>query len=263
MNLMRSFALTPGRLILLIVFFLVSGFAAVLAYLPAAWVWDQIRDEVRLPPEIIVEAVGGTVWSGASLLKVQPVGTAARSLRLTWNVQLPSLDQAAWPVKWRLESRKSWLEGEAALLGTNTAEIQVGQGQIVLSEFADIARQNGLTLPGTISVDDLEFQVEDQQLVRAQGRGRWGGGTVAWQMGNQSGEAQLPPFIAELQEQAGGVALDIRTETAREKLVDLSLSPAGTVSLAVRRRLLQLSDMQSGNEAPDDVVIEVQHRVLQ
>jgi general secretion pathway protein N len=261
MTSMRRFALTPGRIILLIVFFLLSALAAVMVYLPAGWVWSQVRGEVQLPPGVAVEAVGGTVWSGASLIKVQAASMQERTLRLSWDFQLPSMEESRWQLEWRLESRQSWLQGEVAVLGVDAAELEIDRGQIALAEFSEVARQNGLTLPGSITVNDLEFRLDNRQLVSARGTGRWDGGTVTWQVGDQSGRAELPAMVARLQEREGGIALDIVTEAGSEQLIELAITPGGVATMAVRRRLLQLSDMRSGNGAPDDTVFRVQNRV--
>ena len=263
MTSMRSFALTPGRIIVLIFVFLLSALTAVIIHLPAAWVWSQVKSELQLPPEIAIEAMGGTVWSGAALLEVRIPGTRPRALRLSWHLSFPSLADSAWPVEWRLESQQSWVEGSVVLLGTDAAELRVDNGSVALAEFAQVARQNGLTLPGSIVLSNVEIELKGQQLIDAEGRGFWDGGTVTWQVGNQSGQAQLPPFVAEMQEQGGGIALDIRTEAGREKLVDLVATPAGVVTMEVYRRLLQLSGMQSGAGGPEDTVFKVQHRLLQ
>lgn len=261
MTSLSSFALTPGRLILLILLFLMSALAAVIFYLPAAWVWSQIESEVQLPTGITVQAVGGTVWSGTGLLTVKPLAAQERPLRLSWVFRMPSW-RAEIPVNWRLETRRSWLQGEVVVRGLDSLDLRVERGLVALAEFSDIARQNGLSLPGSISISDLRLQISQSQLVQASGRGRWEGGSVSWEVGDQSGQAQFPPLTADVREQAGGIALDIQTEAGAERLIDLSVTPNGMATMAVRRRLLELSGMRGGSGAPDDKVFQVQSRVL-
>lgn len=260
MTSMRSFALTPGRLILLIILFLLAVFAAILTYLPAAWVWAQARPYVALPPMVTVEAVGGTVWSGTGLLTVRAAGIGSHTLRLGWDASLPDL--GGWPLRWRIETRQSWLEGDMVLKDTDAAGLTVENGLVSLDEFSNITRQNGLILPGSITISGLELQVERKQVVMADGYGRWAGGTVRWEAGSQVGQADLPPLVAKLQEQGGGVVVDIVTEAGEGQLVDLAITPEGLATMAVRRRLPELAGMQVGSGAADDTVFRLQTRLI-
>lgn len=261
---MRSFALTPGRLIILILVFLLAALAALLVHLPASWAWSQLESELALPPEVQVKAVGGTLWSGTSLVSVRAAQLPSKTLRLSWTLDLPTL-AGRWPLRWRLESPQSWLQGEAAWLGRDTVEVQVSRGLVALSEFATLARQNGLTLPGAIALQglhlELDLELGQQRLLAARGSGRWEGGLVAWEVGDQRGSAELPALVADLREQGGGVAVGIRTEADAAELIDLALLPDGMMNLAVRRRLLELSGMPAGQGAPADTVFRIQQRV--
>lgn len=262
MTSMRSFALTPGRIILLIVLFLLAAAVAFLTHLPANWIWSQAQPHVALPPGIKVEAVGGTLWSGSGLVSLSTPGLPDKTLRLTWSAGLPSF-QGRLPLDWRVESRQSWAEGELMLAAPEQVDIHVARGLISLDEFSDLARRNGLTLPGSITLQSLRFELAGNRLVEARGTGRWDGGPVTWRMGEQSGSAQFPPLAADLQDQDGGIAVAIETEAEAMPLIDLVVAPDGMVSMAVRRRLLELSGMPAGNGSPTDTVFRMQQRVLQ
>lgn len=255
---MRRFALTPGRVILLLILFVIAATVGLLVNLPAAWAWSKIEAQLATPlPMAKVEAVGGTVWDGVGLITLEIPGDAARQLRLSWDVGLVSLLTEGLGLGWRLETRQSQLNGRLAIQSAGSADLRL-EGQIQLAEFADIARRNGLTLPGSITVNNLELGIVDEQLNYARGIARWDGGPVAWNMGGQSGQAHYPPLVARLDEQEGGVSLNVVTEAENKPLMDVQLSADGMATLTVRRRLAQTSGLDAGPGSPDETVFRIQ-----
>ncbi|MFE8073252.1 type II secretion system protein N [Marinobacteraceae bacterium S3BR75-40.1] len=254
----NGFSLGKWRVFWLILLFLLTWLAAMIYALPASLVWSQASRYVQLPREVTVEAVGGSVWDGEALVKV-----AGRALRLDWQAGLPLWAEQQWPIAWSLETRQSRIAGEVTNLATEGLSVGIDEGRIDLAEFASLARANGLTLNGQITIDRLRLQLNAQGWKEATGVARWSGGPVAWNLPTGRGQATMPPMVARLETRGDALQAVVREESSSTPLITSRLQPTGWAHVEVHQRLLTLSGLQIGKgNPPDKVVFQVKQRLM-
>ncbi|WP_404361755.1 type II secretion system protein N [Marinobacter sp.] len=253
--------LRPAKVFwLFLVGLLVYG-AVLVATVPAGWVWQQAAPRLKLPPQVRVEQVGGQLWDGAAALSFDN-----RRLRVDWNIRPPSLSDLTLPVGFSLSSVSSSLDGEAILSWPESASV-TASGAIRVREFEDLIRQSGgAMLEGDITVENIQFSLDQEGLARARGLATWPGGLVSWPMGNAMQTADFPPMQALLQdrgEQEGRVALLISELGQTTPVAEADVFPDGMLEIRVYKRLVDLAGQSwSGAAQPGDVIFRVRQPIL-
>lgn len=248
----------PGKLIGLLLVGLLVYLLVLVVRVPAGWLWQQASGYVRLPPQVQVQQVSGTLWDGAAALVV-----AGHPLRLLWQLRWPELSGPALPLDLRLETARSHVQGRLWLSAPDAGRFR-GQGQILVAEFGDmIRRSGGAMIEGEVAMERLHLAWEGQQLEQAEGLARWPGGRVTWPMGAQTGVADFPAMLAQLGTGNGGISLSIRQEGGEGPAADVQLLRNGMMDIRVYKRMIDLAGQPWPDSAgPSDVVFRVRHPLL-
>lgn len=250
--------LRPGKVVLLVLLaLLVYGIGLVLT-VPAGWVWQQARQEIRLPRGLEVQAVTGTVWDGQVSLRFQ-----GRALSADWALGLPSLSAMALPVRLELATASSELSGDVTLGWPLSASLDA-RGRLHIAEFEDLIRQSGgAILEGDVRINRLQLAWADNRLTEARGMGYWPGGQVTWPMGDTRQSAQFPAMEADINQSEAGVSLKIRQQGEQAPAAEADILRNGQLRVQVYKRLIDLAGQPwSGAAAPGDVVFKVQQPLL-
>lgn len=248
----------PIKVFLLMALLVLVYLAALLAWLPAGWVWARAEGHVTLPPDLSVRQVSGTLWNGAALVEVQ-----RRPIRASWTLAWPDIMALRLPAAVRLETRASLVEGDL-MLGWPDSVMADLSGRLHVPEFADVIRQSGgAILEGDVIIDRLHLSIADQKLDSATGLARWRGGNVSWPMGGQRQSAVIAPMQATLTESADGFLLRVSEQGVAEPAADATLDLNGMLGIRVYKRLVDLAGQSwSGSARPGDVIFQVQQPVL-
>ncbi|MBS3805660.1 MAG: hypothetical protein KGY54_14020, partial [Oleiphilaceae bacterium] len=85
--------LRPVKVILLLLIGGLVYLVALMATLPAGWLWQQVEPRVELPPGVSVDRVTGSLWQGMATLAV-----VDRKVEAGWQVHSPSFANRALPL---------------------------------------------------------------------------------------------------------------------------------------------------------------------
>lgn len=253
----RSF-IRPLKVILLVLLALAVYIVALLAWVPAGWVWTQFGSSASLPPGVQVQQVSGTLWQGAARVEWM-----RRPVRLSWSLSWPDVVALRQPVDFTVETPGSRVQG-GLMLGWPSSVVVDASGQVQVAEFEDLIRQSGgALLEGEVIIDRLRVAADDGRLQSATGLGRWPGGQVSWPMGDSRQSTDFPPMQATLADTTRGVLLTIAEEGSAEPAADATLSLDGMMAIRVYKRMVDLAGQQwSASAAPGDVIFQVQQPLL-
>ena len=109
--------LRPGKVFLLVLAGVLIYVGALVALVPAGWLWQQVQDQAALPSEVQVRQVTGKLWSGVAGLSV-----AGFPVRAEWALGAPSLSNLALPIDFSLSTAASSVQGDALVPGRATAK---------------------------------------------------------------------------------------------------------------------------------------------
>lgn len=126
-----------GKLMGLLLLGLVTYLVALVIWVPAGWLWQQASGHVRLPSQVSVRQVSGTLWEGAAGLEV-----LGYPVRVTWGLGAPSLTGLSLPLEVRLDSVRSHLEGHLTLTWPGAGSLDA-RGRVDVAEFEDLIRRSG------------------------------------------------------------------------------------------------------------------------
>lgn len=250
--------LRPGKLFLLVLLGLFVYLGALIAFVPAGWVWLQAAPYVALPSQVQVQQVAGRLWNGAAGVVI-----AGFPVRVEWQLGWPSVTALEQPVRISVESLQSSVSGDLAFGWPANARVNA-RGHVAVAEFEEIIRRSGGALiEGDVSIDRLALEWADDRVVRADGLGRWAGGKVSWPMGNQTGQAEFPPMQANLDTTDGGVMLVVAEQAGNGPAADANILWNGMMELRVYKRMIDLAGQPWPDSAsPDDVVFSVRQPLL-
>lgn len=253
----RSF-FRPIKIILLLVLALLVYGAALIAWVPAGWLWSQFGANAQLPPGVQVQQVSGSLWRGAARLNM-----GRRSVHLGWELSGPDIIALRQPIQFTVETQGSRVQGDL-LLGWPSSVLVDASGQIHVAEFEDLIRQSGgALLEGNVIIDRLRITAEDGRVESATGLGRWRGGQVSWPMGDGRQSTVFPPMQATLVDTRDGVLLTIAEEGVAQPAADASIGLSGMMGIRVYKRMVDLAGQQwPASAAPGDVIFQVQQPLL-
>lgn len=250
--------LRPVKVLLLLALGLLVYALALLAWLPAGFVWQQLRSQVQLPPGVSVTQVSGTCWSGAAAAIV-----SGYPLRLQWQLGWPTLNGLAAPIEWQLDSARSEFRGNITLAWPDSATVSA-RGILTVGEFEALIRQSGgAMIAGEVNVERFQLHWQDNRVVAANGLAQWPGGVVSWPMAGRTEQASFPPMQASLGPTNGGLELLIAAADSSGPAARASVLWSGMLDLQVYKRMLDLAGQPWPDTAqPGDLVFRVRQSLL-
>lgn len=248
----KSF-LRPGKLILLIFLGLLVYAGAVVATVPAGWVWYWAEKQFALPDAVRVEGVTGQLWDGGAQLRLMN-----RSVQVFWHLEELGTGPGWATLGWRLKSRSSELRGDFTVLGENSAQLEM-TGNVHVPEFhGQIRRSGGAMINGDVTIQRLTLRMARNQVVAANGLATWPGGPVRWPVGQRMQSAEIPAMEMRLADQNGTPMLTLTESGKQVPVADASIQANGNARIRVYRRMVDLVDQPwSGNQGPGAVIFQV------
>lgn len=250
--------LRPGKVFLLVLAGVLIYVGALVAMVPAGWLWQQAQGRVSLPPEVQVKQVTGKLWDGVAGLSI-----AGFPVRAEWVLGAPSLSSMSLPIDFSVSTAASSLGGNALVSWQGDGEVRAS-GLVAVAEFEPlIQRSGGAVIEGDVTIDRLQLAWSEQALTQADGLGRWAGGTVTWPMGNKQGRAEFPPMRATLDSTSDGIALVVSEEDGDGPAATADIRWNGMMDLRVYKRMVDLAQQPWSDSAqPDDVVFRVRQPLI-
>ena len=250
--------LRPGKIFLLALIGVFVYVSALIALVPAGWLWQQARGQVALPPEVQVQQLAGQLWSGAAGLSI-----AGFPVRLEWHLGTPSLTTLTLPVKFSVATAGSSVRGGALVSWPGGGELSAS-GVIGVAEFEPLIRRSGgAVIEGDVTIDRLDLVWSDQALKQAAGFGRWAGGVVTWPMGNNQGRADFPPMQATMDSTSDGISLVVSEQGGEGPAANANIAWTGMMDLRVYKRMVDLAQQPWPDSArPDDIVFRVRQPLV-
>lgn len=250
--------LRPGKVFLLALAGVLIYVGALVALVPAGWLWQQLQGQVTLPPENKVRQVSGQLWDGVAGLEI-----AGFPVRAEWSLVGPSLSSMSLPLNFSLSTASSSINGNARVSWQGDGEVSAS-GVVGVSEFEPLIRQSGgAMIEGDVIIERLNLEWAGQALTQAEGLGRWDGGRVTWPMGNGQGQADFPPMRATMDSTSDGIALVVSEEGGNGPAATADIRWTGMMDLRVYKRMVDLAQQPWPDSAsPDDVVFRVRQPLI-
>lgn len=254
------FRVGPVRGFFLVLLLVVTWIAALVVYLPAGWVWAQVSPAIKLPGQVEVGAVSGTVWSGAAMVRVmsKPVG-------FSWHLEPESAIHGFVPLEWEATTSGSRAEGSITAMLEGHLRLLMREARIDLGEITALGGPlERVRVPGVMELESV-FVVwgPETGLRDVRGRGRWPGGTVTWPMGRTTRQSNMPALEGVLKQERKNLVLTIADREEGITGVKAILEHNGYAKLEVRKHWVDLIGLDvAANAKPDEVVFNVRRRVL-
>jgi len=125
---------------------------AVIALMPAGWLWQQAQGRVALPPDVAVKQVNGRLWHGVAGLVV-----AGFPVRADWSLGVPSLLSMKLPIDFSVATEASVIRGDAWVSWQGNGELQAS-GRVGVAEFENLIRRSGgAVIEGDVTIDRLQL----------------------------------------------------------------------------------------------------------
>lgn len=234
--------------------FLISLLIFLLATLPANVLWQKVLSN-NVPLKklgIMVKAVDGSVWDGRVHL-----GYRGAEGILDWDVDTLGLMKLELPVLLNLNSTVGQVSGNL-VLSPDSSNLTIPKAEIDLDRLNPFFRRERVSLSGSALINQLVLHLDGNRLSYAEGRGSWTGGDIAYPVGRDLHERNLPPFFARVETGDNGeIRLGIKDTDADFDVIDATLDMQGEAFLQVRRRLLDLADEPARHANETDVIFKV------
>jgi len=253
----KSF-IRPGKVILLILLGLIVYVVAVVATIPAGWVWKQVSENVPLPDNVTVNSITGTVWSGA-------IGLTAlgKPISLDWHMGWINPFALSVPLDLDIAIDNSRLEGSLAVSYPGDIRFNA-QGNVNVSDWSDqIAASGGAMIEGNVTIETLGLTFENGRVTDGQGRATWPGGTVTWPQGLETQSANFPPMEMTLVPEADRLVLEILEQNKPNPVAAANIYFDGMLEASAYYRLVVLAGQAlPGLGQPDDVVFRIRQPLM-
>lgn len=219
--------------------------------LPASLVWKSVSGSMAGLP-VNVEQVGGTLWDGYAEGVVRTPSFRGPVV-IKWDLKALRLILGELRLGLRIEGQAFQLQGDAfqGLWGKGFTELN-GDVQAILLQ--DIMQDNGISVEGTLKVDQVGVKFSSDRVSSAAGTISWAGGEVTAPGRGPSNPIMFPPVSGQLSEQDGNLILAVKETKNNQPLGELGLMPEkGLASVKILQRVLTLAGME--NQGSDDKVL--------
>ena len=241
---------------------LIAGLSAVLvlsilAFLiikaPASVAFSFVRDDLaKNAPEILVTAVGGTVWSGVADVKFANFPPST----LSWDeLDLSPFDREV-EARLKLAAPSHDLSSR---LRANASRVRLAEtsGFIDHTYVDPWGASYGLAFEGTIDVRRLELESDQRWLTDLDADLSWSGGNVTYTAYGETQIYTLP--VLDVAARLDGTMLRADVTHDAQTVMEVSLSQDGVSYVAVKARLFLLANLPwPGGQPADESVIEVE-----
>lgn len=232
----------------------------VIVFAPAATIWSLAKDDIgpRLPPDLQVLTIDGTVWSGDATIRYREFPPSA----LSW-----SLDPFA------LIDRQvvadivvSGVEGDdhsiASDLVASRRHLEIAAGGYIDSAYINrVSAPYGLVFSGRLDVTRLTAQSDYAWFTAAEGDLHWDGGTILYRTYEGTQSLELPPLDGTLTMAGRDIHLDI--DHAGDPVIAITLRPAGWAVVDLKRRLFDLAGIDwPGGATADMSVLMLEEKIF-
>ena len=145
-------------------------------------------------------------------------------------------------------------------------QVQLSDADVFLStsHLAPILRQGRARLAGDFEVNKLNaaFNIQDKQILNAEGRLIFTGGDVSFPVDGKPVNATLPMLVGKLSKPADNVELSLTT-TEGAAIGSGYLQPDGWGGVAIKRRFLDILGQKWPKDVDEETVIfEVSQKLL-
>ena len=238
-----------------ILIFVVSLSVFLISTLPASLLWEKVLQQ-ELKNNVAgldVTSVGGTIWLGEALVHYNGL-----ALVVDWDVELTGLFAFTLPVSIDVNGQPGSISLSVEL-GLSQIALMVDEAEIELTHLTPLVKRRRVSLDGKLMLKDLLLLVEGQKIVSLSGAGSWSGGDIAYPVGRQVHERNMPMFtvLAETNDE-GLVHVGVRDSDVNFDVIDISLNVDGEAMVKVARRLLDIADEEwPKNSKETDIVFKV------
>lgn len=226
-----------------------------MALMPASFPVQYLKSD--LPGNIRLSNPQGSVWHGAITATYQ-----GEHFQFSWELNPSSLLLIQLSATFELQSEHLSLAGTLAgsPYGISVSGVSGYVGETYLVK---LGQDFGASIENSLRIVDVGLAFDGDFFDDVSGAFRWEGGEVRYKAGRKDKLVQVPALKAELGLDGEQLLLTVLTQESDAVLATLNLSPKGTASVAVRRRMLDLIGQRWGQEVDADFVIfEIQEQLI-
>ena len=224
------------RLATYAVVFLAGFMAFLVAFAPAATIWQFARADVQKRlPNLQVLSVDGTIWSGSANIRYWNFPPTD----VRWSIAPLSLLHARLDLKTVASGDYIHLETNARIARDRIDALT--DGYVESPWINPVSTNYGLKYSGRLTVDSLALVSDFRWFSKAAGKLHWNGGQVVYQTARGPQGIQLPAMDGTLHEDGGNLNLDI-TQAART-LIAITLRRTGWVKVDIKAGLMEAANL--------------------
>lgn len=211
----------------------------------------------------------GTIWDGSTTLIIQNGPTG----ELKWRLQDLRNEQSDAPLQlqptfyWSFNNADIDLRGQLNL-GSRDASLQA-EGNLSSAALAPLLDRYDIFLSGDFVLKPSQLNVAyntkslHELTLPAPLEVIWSGGQISYILSDQYSQVELPSLRARVsQEKTKELTATVTPKLNDQELFNLALRTDGFVHIKLYRRFIDLLAYPwPGEQAPDDVVIEVERRL--
>ena len=205
---------------------------------------------------ISVTNVEGAFWQGSADLAIDnlPLGN------ISWAMQL-SGSGAGPATRLNLTGPEHDLD---ALVSGSTRQLHISHlnGQINAAAIEPFSANAGLYPDGTLLIEEINIELENNWPTELSGRLDWSGGSVRYK--NQAALATytLPPLTGNIAMLDAALELDILTSDNALSVIETRLKPTGWGLVKVKRRFFDLAGKKwLAMDSANDIALEIEQKL--
>ena len=211
-------------------------------------------------PNMDIVNTGGSLWHGRGTLVVQGEGLGT----VDWKLVPVRLLSGELGFSYDFSGRDTRLHGT---LGLGVGQLGLAAGGLIGSQSLNYTlAPYGITVAGgsaaeasgadgDVLVDQFTATWSAGRIHTLDGLMAWGGGSVSWNGGPQSGSARLPPLQARFEAIDGAVHGILAPTEGQIPLMQGNLQPDGLMTIGMTRLLTRLLGMPWSGSDPDHAIV--------
>lgn len=238
---------------LILIGLLASLFFAV-ALLPASLVWRVAGPSLPLP--MVVERVGGTLWDGFLVGRLNN-HVAPGPVVIRWDLKALRFLLGEADLELGLEGGQYRLQG-SSYWGLWGKGIQNFTGDISAAMLEQALTDFGVSVDGVLKIDSVTVKFAGKRVSEAEGQVSWSGGPVSVRNGPSPQNLDFPGIKGQLEEAEGNLLIKVTETRGNQPLGELSLMPEQNLAgIKVLKRVMALAGFGDGGDE-DKVLVNLQ-----